>query len=327
MPAYAGVASEPATPAPTLVVAGARRLARRQSAAGRGPGLHALAHRLPVSLRPRGRPVCRRARGRLRRQRDPLRLPQPRRRRARPRRRPVGALGGRHRARQRLADRPGARLPRGDAGPRRATLFTIHNLAFQGEFDRRRGRPRTCREAWLERRGRAPLGPDLDAEGGAALRRRPHHREPDLRARDPDARRSAAASTACCACAPIRCTACSTASTRRSGTRPATRSSPARYGAGGWAAKARNKAALQSRCGLDVDAARAAVRDGQPADRRKRASTSCSTALERLVGQGAQLVVPRQRRCGPRRALARGRAGHPRPRRRCGSASTRRWPT
>ena len=85
------------------------------------------------------------------------------------------------------------------AAPRAATVMTVHNLAFHGSFPAgARVRAGTARRE-LRHGGPGVLRAHVVPQGGTLLCRRHHHREPDLRARDPDRRATAAAWTACCA--------------------------------------------------------------------------------------------------------------------------------
>ncbi len=193
---------------------------RSQRRRGPGPGQHAprlgrprLPDRPPRLLRP-PRPLPAR-RGRLRRQLRAVHLLPACRPGDDPRPRPPP----RRDPRQRLADRPDPRLPR-RVLPRHApssrptgTLFTIHNMAYQGSFwhwDMPLTGPRLA--AVQLAAARVPQ-PDQLPQVGPGLLRRPEHRQPDLRPRDPDAPSSAAASTACSAPGGTTSTGSSTAST------------------------------------------------------------------------------------------------------------------
>ena len=135
--------------------------------------------------------------------RQPAAVRVPRARRARIRR--AAGAGALDRARARLA---GGRSRRSISGRSTRThpvlggmpsVFTIHNLAYQGLFD-----------AGLAAAARSRLGPAVDRSArvlgphqlpqGRHQRRRPdHHRQPALRARRSRRRRSASGSTASCA--------------------------------------------------------------------------------------------------------------------------------
>ena len=108
---------------------------------------------------------------------------------------------------QRLADGAGglAAAPEhaGDPALQRArSVFTIHNLAYQGSFPKELvAGARAALGALPPRRRRVPR-PAQPPEGRAGLRRRHHHRLAHLRPRDRHARRAARGSTACCGRAP-----------------------------------------------------------------------------------------------------------------------------
>ena len=70
--------------------------------------------------------------------------------------------------------------------PHAATLYTIHNLAFQGVFDPAWMVPLGLPRARVVHQRRRVPRPALVHEGGALLRGRHQHGEPDLRARDHD---------------------------------------------------------------------------------------------------------------------------------------------
>ncbi len=82
--------------------------------------------------------------------------------------------------------------------PRPALVFTIHNLAYQGlfpreDFERLGIAPHYWHPDALEFHGQFQLH-----QGRHRVRRPRDHGEPQLCARDPDARNSATASTGCC---------------------------------------------------------------------------------------------------------------------------------
>ena len=123
-----------------------------------------------------------------------------------------------------------------------------------------------CRRASCQPHGAGVPRPVVVHEGRTEVRRPRHHRQPDLRARDRHAgvrlrpgRRDPRPRRATCR-------ASSTASTARCGTRPPTPRSPRATAPRGLPGKARCKAALQARVRPGVEARRAAVRRGQPAD-------------------------------------------------------------
>ena len=130
------------------------------------------------------------ARRRLPRQRVALRGPEPRGARVRA---AAKARALRH-SRARLADRPRAGVPE-DGCCRRdpvvggvPVVFTIHNLAFQGVFPASTGRlDRTWAGNVLDVQAMEYWGQISYLKGGHQLQRADHHRQPDLRARDPDA--------------------------------------------------------------------------------------------------------------------------------------------
>ena len=81
---------------------------------------------------------------------------------------------------------------------RPATVLTVHNLAYQGQFPADLFGATAAAAACVLDRRRRELRHDRLSEGRPAVRRSHHHGVADLRARDPGLRPTAAASTACC---------------------------------------------------------------------------------------------------------------------------------
>ena len=156
------------------------------------------------------------------------------------------------RARPRLACGAGLRLPaRPPARREAASVFTVHNLAFQGLFPHARLGAAGPAVALHVAVGTRIPRPAVVHEGRAEVRRPHHHRQPDLRPRDRHARVRLRAGRRDPRPRRRRLRASSTASTTRSGTRPPTAPLPQRYDAGAApAARPLCKAALQSELGL-----------------------------------------------------------------------------
>ena len=184
-----------------------------------------------------------------------LRLLLPRRARGadRARRSGAGGLAPAGHPRQRLADRARPRLPRArsTATTRRcadvATVFTIHNLAYQGVF-------------WHYDMPMTGLGWDLFTpaghrvlrqaqlpEGRPGLLRPAHHGQPHLRARDPHARVRQRARGRARGAEPGPARRRQRHRLRARGTRRRTRPSPQPYSAGGPGGKAACREALRAR--------------------------------------------------------------------------------
>ena len=189
-PRYRGVTDGPVVGTVSIEMAAHRFNARLMeappSAWPASAGERGAAARLPRALRSR-RHLLRRAR-RFRRQRGALRVPVGGRHRLGVA--TVAAL--RHHSRARLAGRPRAGL-RARASARCApsharTVFTIHNLAYQGVFDKSVGAAARAAVGGLhDQRLRVLRSPELH-EGRHQLRRCDHDGEPDLRRGDPAAR-------------------------------------------------------------------------------------------------------------------------------------------
>ena len=108
----------------------------------------------------------------------------------------------RHRPRTRLAGRPGARAARHEfratrSFRRAATVFTIHNLAYQGVFDVSWAATAGPRPGADEDRCPGILGADEPAQGRHRVQPAHHDRQPPVRPGNPDAGIRLRASTAC----------------------------------------------------------------------------------------------------------------------------------
>ena len=154
------------------------------------------------------------------------------------------ATTGRARWRRSTCATPRRRAPR--------RVVTIHNLAFQGVvpgatwWPSSACRPRASPSTALEFYGQCSF-----LKGGAGLRRRGHHREPDLRARDPDRGARHGPGTACCAAQRRPARHPERHRHASLGSRAAIRISQRRYDADRARAQARQQArAAAARCGL-----------------------------------------------------------------------------
>ena len=105
------------------------------------------------------------------------------------------------------------------------TLFTIHNLGYQGLFPKTALAEGGARPRRLPARRHGVLRPRQLHQGRHRVRRRAHHRQPHLCARNPDARVRLRPGWRACAPAPACSPASSTASITASGTRKPIRSS------------------------------------------------------------------------------------------------------
>ena len=207
-----------------------------------------------------------------------------------------------------------AGLPAFASRARAARVMTIHNLAFQGIFDASLARAPRAAAGELRHRGPRVLRPALVPEGRPGLRRRHHHGEPDLRARDPDrgarlrAGRAAARARATCCAASL-----NGIDTELWNPMTRSRASPQRYALDSLERKAANKARA---------AAAAEPRGATPtcrssarcaASRTRRASTSSPRAADELVDAAGAARRPRHGRARARDALAALAARHPGP--------------
>ena len=196
------------------------------------------------------------------------------------------------------------------------TIFTIHNLAYQGNFPARLARAaRAGPGTAVDGRARV-LGADQPAQGRHRVFRQHHDRQPDLRAGDSDQGVRRPGSTACLRPGPPISTASSTASTPIDGIR---RRDP--YPAG-----ALRRAQPREERGREARARRVCCARGTPFERFarplsassrawsiRRASISSRSWLPNLPGYG-QLCGARHGRSAVREDVARsGRAAYPEP--------------
>ncbi len=135
--------------------------------------------------------------------------------------------------------------------PRIPAVMTIHNMAFQGWFDRPSLRqPRTAGIGMVDRRG-GNLWRRGFPEIGSATRRHDHDRQPDLCAVRSSARNSAWVWKGWSHCAAIGSAASSMASTPPNGAPKATRRWPCVTPRGALGKRTANKRTLEQHFGLD----------------------------------------------------------------------------
>ena len=131
-----------------------------------------------------------------------------------------------------------------------ASVFTLHNLAYQGNQGGGRALHHRARLGALQPLRVRALRGLQPPQGRPRAQLDAVDREPDLRPGDPDLRSSASASTACWPRAAPTCAGSSTASTSTPGTRRAIPTCRPASIATAWPSKAACKAALQREMGL-----------------------------------------------------------------------------
>ena len=110
----------------------------------------------------------------------------------------VAGLRARHRAWPRLAGRPRHGLPRLSRAAAAGDRADRPQSRLPGTIPGRPARRAAAAAACVRNRRRRELRHDRLSQGRPAIRRPHHHGVADLRAGNPDARRTAAASTGCC---------------------------------------------------------------------------------------------------------------------------------